>query len=381
MKFRYLKIDLESKTTYNCHAASSHPVDFNWLSNNRGELFNSDINVQERKMMLLNQRNSSCEQNCWYAEDHNAISPRIITKGEIKTHTEIITSPEIIELTIGADCNLTCTYCSKEYSSAWRRDIVNSGKYAIDDSDRYTPTNKDRVLLKISQPTLKNTEHYKLLLNEIKLASSGLKKLIITGGEPFLDNSLISTIKSLQLSQDVEIEIYSGLGVSTQRLTNIFNEIKTFKNLKIIVSAECTGELFEFNRYGNTWATFLDKINLIKQFDIKFNFLATLSNLTILGFLNFYKEFKNEKILLSFVYQPRMMSPFILDETSKDYIKSNLTILPEHMQSRLLQSISATPTFQEQQNIRDFLLEFSKRRNLSLDVFPYSMLQWLKIKD
>jgi hypothetical protein len=67
MKFKFLKIDLESTTTYNCHAASPHSVDFNWLKNNPGNLFNTNVNVAERQMMLENKRNSSCEQNWAYS--------------------------------------------------------------------------------------------------------------------------------------------------------------------------------------------------------------------------------------------------------------------------------------------------------------------------
>ena len=125
-KFKFLKIDLESKTTYNCHAAAPHPIDFDWLNNNPGQLFNTDTSINERQQMLNNQRNDSCEQNCWRAEDSGAQSPRLYQGGAKRTHDQLITHPEIIDLTVGGDCNLTCSYCCKEFSSAWRRDIVNN---------------------------------------------------------------------------------------------------------------------------------------------------------------------------------------------------------------------------------------------------------------
>ena len=131
MKFKFLKIDLPSKTIYNCHAAAPHRIDFDWLEENPGNLFNTPVNVYEREQMLRNERNKSCEQNCWIAEDAGAVSPRINQNGIEQTHTDPVTDPEIIDLTIGIDCNLTCSYCCKEYSNSWRRDIINNGNYEL----------------------------------------------------------------------------------------------------------------------------------------------------------------------------------------------------------------------------------------------------------
>ena len=241
VKFKYLKIDLESKTTYNCHASRPHPVDFAWLSKNTGQIFNIPVNVHERQQMLINERNSSCEQNCWPAEDAGAISPRLYQSGDIKSHSEPVVSPETIDLTIGGDCNLTCSYCSKEYSSAWRRDIANNGQYLLTNkSDRFQLNNKDRILLNISQQQLKSTKQYQQLLTEIKLVAPTLKNLIITGGEPFLDNQLFDILPDLNLSPETTIEIYTGLGVSKSRFTTILSKLESIPNLLLIVSAENT---------------------------------------------------------------------------------------------------------------------------------------------
>jgi organic radical activating enzyme len=380
MKFKFLKIDLESKITYNCHAAKPHAVDFHWLDNNPGQIFNTNISVQERQMMLVNQRNDSCEQNCWGAEDIGSISPRLYQQGTKQTHTTVITDPEVIDLTIGADCNLTCSYCCKEFSTAWRRDIVKNGDYDIL-GDRYRATNKDRVLLKISQPALKQTIHYRALLNEIKLAAPKLKRLVVTGGEPLLDNKLVEIINDVPYNVNTEIEIYSGLGVTFNRLSKILEKIASIKNLTITVSAECVDQLFEFNRYGNNWADFLKKIELIKQVGINLKFHSTISNLTIFGFPEFYQYFKQENILLTFAYQPTMMSPHMLDDVSKQLVINSIHNLPQEMQIKILKSIQATPTEQEKSDLKIFLKEFVQRRpNLSLTIFPNSFIQWLEIE-
>ena len=383
MKFRFLKIDLESKMTYNCHAAKPHPVDFVQLKSKPGELFNTDVNVLERQQMLTNGRNASCEQNCWAAEDRGATSPRIEQGGIERTHEQVITTPEIIDLTINGDCNLTCSYCSKEYSSSWRRDVVDCGDYPLTDfTDRYTATNKDRALLEISQRNLKNTQHYQALVEEIRLLAPGLKRLTVTGGEPFLDNSLVTMLKDLPLADSAVIEIYTGLGVEYKRFERIVRELKTLKNVVIVVSGENTGKFLEFNRYGNKYNDFVAKVNLLKSDGIQLVFQATLSNLTVHDFHNFYKEYGNYEIWVTFAYQPTMMAPYVLDVDSKQKIKYNIQAIPEKYQKMILNSIMAEPTEQQRINAAEFLKEFVRRRpDLDLSIYPSTFLSWLGINN
>lgn len=377
MKFQFLKIDLESKTTYNCHAAKSHPIDMAWLEKNSGNLFNTDISINERKMMLKNQRNNSCEQNCWTAEDHGAISPRLSQKGDIRTHDQVFTSPETLDIATGSDCNLTCSYCCKEFSSAWRNDLANNGSYNITQADdRFQLTSMDRVLMKISQPELKKSKHYQTLLNEVRLMAPGLKNVIITGGEPFLDNQLVDTIT--QLSTNAVIKIYTGLGVSGSRFKKIIDKIQNLPNVILIISAESTNKFFEFNRYGNLWDDFVLKIKYIKEKNINFQFHGTITNLTMFDFKNFVEYFSENFVFFAPAYQPHFMAPYVLDEHSKNIIRSDCKKLPEFLRSQILKSIQATPTEQQKNNCKEFLIEFTNRRpDLSLTIFPPTFLQWL----
>ena len=381
MKFRFQKIDLESKTTYTCHAATPHRVDFSWLADNPGNLHNTPINVAERDMMLKNVRNASCEQNCWSAEDAGATSPRMYQNGAAKTHTSLKLHPEIIDLTIGSDCNLTCTYCCKEFSSTWRRDIINNGDYNLTDSDeRFVGTNVDKLLLKISQPQLKESKHYQALLDELVLVAPTVKKLTISGGEPFLDNRLIDTISMMKLPADATVEIFTGLGVGLTRFTKILYQLKNIQNLFINVSVETIGKLYEFNRYGSKWEDAFAKIGLLNILGIKYGFHSVISNLTVFGFVDFYKQFAHAPIELTFAYQPEMMAPYVLDDASKECILKDIVVLPEDFRKQITASIHASPSELQRLNIKEFLLEFTKRRSdLDLTIYPKSFLNWIGI--
>ena len=384
-KFRFIKIDLESNTMYTCDAAKPHSIDLQWLEKNPGQLFNNEININERLMMLQNQRNNSCEQNCWPAEDRGTLSPRLLRGGNVKTHTEIYTQPEILDLTINGNCNLTCSYCCKEYSSAWRQDIINNGNYKITQADsRYQAETKDYVLNKLSQSTIKRSKHYQLLLNEIRLMSPGLKTLYVTGGEPLLDNQLIDILIDLPLDPLVEFKLFTGLGMSMSRFKLLLGKLETinkkYVNFQLKISAESTDKFFEFNRYGNKWNEFLEKIELLKTQNINFIFHSTLSNLTLFKFVEFYKIFEKYTFTFDVANQPTMLAPHILDIDSKQMIQQSLTELSPDLAMSVLQMMQATPTEMEKKNLKEFLTEFvSRRPDLDLKIFPTTFLTWLEL--
>lgn len=378
-KFKYLKIDLVSNTTYNCHAAKQHAIDFSWLDNNQGNLFNTDINVAERQMMLINQRNASCEENCWPLEDKGAVSPRLWQNGKTKTHVDVHTQPEILEIKLNDNCNLSCSYCCKEYSSAWRRDLLTNGNYTIDTGDaRYQLTSRDKIMLKVSQQEVKNTTQFQMLMTEIKSFASGLKEIVITGGEPLLDNQLFDVLDAVSNSSAV-INIYTGLGVDAKRFQRMLDKIKQIPTAMISVSAECTHKFYEFNRYGNLWTEFIDKIKLLQKSNIEFRFSTAISNLTVIGLADFIKYFVDQRIGLVFVNQPSMMAPYVLDADSKQQIMHDIQSLPDHYQTQIAQSIQADPNESQRQQMSEFLKEYVTRRNLNVNIYPQSFLDWLNI--
>jgi organic radical activating enzyme len=385
MKFRFLKIDLNNNTIYTCDAAAPRQIDLDWLEINPGQLFNTESTVHDRQLMLQNIRNSNCEQNCWPAEDKGSISPRLLRKGNIKTHTEIYQTPEIIDLTINSECNLSCSYCCKEFSSSWRKDIIKHGDYKITKlADRYQLTPKDLVINNQRQTEAKANRNYQLLLNEVKLVAPGLKQLFVTGGEPLLDNHLVDILIDIPFNTDIDFNLFSGLGMSMTRFTRLLDKISTlsnkYKNFRLKISAESSEKFYEFNRYGNTWNDFQEKINLLKQRNIKFIFHSTMSNLTLFGFYDFNNKFKDIDFTMDFVHQPHMLSPHVLDDNSKTVIRNQLLKLDFKNISKLLKSLDPTPTDLEKLNLKEFLLEFTKRRpDLKLTIFPSSFLKWVDI--
>ena len=376
-KFKFLKIDLEKRLTYNCHAAAPHRIDIEWLEKHPGEIFNTDVSVSERSMMLKNIRNSSCEQNCWRAEDVGAVGPRIIEKGYLRTHTEIRTQPEIVDLTIGSECNLTCSYCCGEFSSAWVNDLQKNGEYTGLNPTRYSIRPIDLVLRRNSQPEKVNSKYYQTILEEFGNLSKHVKKLIITGGEPFLNNYLFDI---LERTRDIPtVKLFCGLGVSKSRFEKIIERLKDHPNIYLCVSIENTGKFYEFNRYGNQWSDVVDKINLIKDSGITMTTHSTLGNLTIFGYPEFYRQFKDfGKNEFDLAHMPEFMPVSVIDPESKKQLIDEITELDIPKSELIIKSLQSEPTKEQHTQLKSFLSQFTARRSdLDINIFPKSFLEWI----
>jgi len=376
-KFQCIKIDIEKRVIYNCDAAYPQHVDLNWIELNPGQLFNTPLNVNERGMMLSNTRNHSCENNCFKAEDVGAISPRIIRKGYEKTHFDTITHPKIVDITLGSDCNLSCSYCTKEYSSAWRKDILNNGNYPVTiDDDRYQIDSKDLIIHKLSQSKKNNTKHYKLILKEIELMTPHLQTVYITGGESLLNNNLFDILDSL--SGVSEVKVFSGLGLSISRFEKFLSKLQKYKNVIIKLSCENIGSYLEFNRYGIIWDQYKAKLDILNQFQIDYMFHSTLSNLSLFGYHEFLEYFSESKKEYDFVYKPDFMSPYVMDPKSKSDIIKLFENNPLPWSKHIIESLQPDPTMSQLQNLKTFVKEFTKRRNISiLDTYPKHFVDWL----
>lgn len=377
-KFRTLKVDAEKKLTYNCHAAKPHTVDFRWLKQHPGQLFNTDVNVSEREMMLQNIRNPSCEQNCWPAEDRGATSTRLVEGGVKKTHLNSLAALEVLDFTIGSNCNLTCSYCSKEFSTAWANDCIDNGMYEHlgENQDRYKHSNIDLILRKISQTEKFNTPHYQLLLNELELCADKLVSLRITGGEPLLHNYLLDILQAVQ--QVPQIKLFTGMGVNIKRFEAMLDKIKDYKNVVVAVSIENIEQLHEFNRYGTKWSDILTKIELLKQSKVNMQFQSTLSNLTIHGFAAFYNQFNSYYIETDVAHTPTFMPLYVIDDNSKQAIADQLNNTTCRKRNEIIQSLNTVPSQTQQTQLQSFLKQFVARRpDLSVDVFPKSFQQWI----
>jgi organic radical activating enzyme len=371
-KFWWLSVDLEKFQTYSCCAATPQKINLSWLKQNPGRIFNTPELQKERQMMLENRPVSTCSASCWVPEAQGMVSRRLNTGGQKQTHTSIISSPETINIVVGTDCNMTCVYCCKYYSTAWRRDVVNT-PYPVDRTDdRFVINNTDRTLQFISQKEIASSTSRKHILKElINLCQAPtLKEVMITGGEPFLYFDLQKLIEAIP--NHVMIKIWSGLGVEQKRFAREIEGLPS--NVTMVISAENTGAAYEFVRYGNTWQRFNNNINKLKELNVSYKFNATVTNLTLPGLLDFIHWANGIPINFQPCTDPDYLSIGILDSQTKHEIQKNLDCLP----SFVSESLKVEPTEKQVHSLRLYIKEFAQRRDLNLSVFPSSLSNWLE---
>jgi molybdenum cofactor biosynthesis enzyme MoaA len=373
-KFTWLSVDLEKRLSYSCCSATPEKLNLNWLKENPGKLFDTPGLHQDRIDMLNNQPVSSCHDACWKPESKGLASRRIMMKSQVRTHSNVDeTIPGLLNITLGSTCNLTCSYCCKQYSSAWYRDLRDNGAY-IENQNRYTLVPLDHVLAKISHSEYLESTGVKILIEEISRLDQA-EEVRITGGEPFLYNEFPDLLNGLDRSD--RVSFYTGLGVDTKRLQKQLDRIKPRNNLQVIVSVENCGKSYEFNRYGSNYNTFLTNLKLLTDSGFPVMFNSVVSNLTVFGIEEFAETFENIPVIYQFCNSPDFLAVNVVDDASKEKLiesigKSSITIRDE-----IIQGLSVAPTQEQQQNCARFVKEFARRRNLDLDIFPNTMLEWL----
>jgi hypothetical protein len=237
--------------------------------------------------------------------------------------------------------------------------------------------NRDLILHNLSQNEKINSQGYQNILDEVARIPVA-DELIITGGEPLVNNQLLSIIESHKSCN--KIILYTGLGVGLSRFNKIFNKLKSYPNIEFRISGENLGKYLEFNRYGIDANEWVEKVKLIQDSNVNYAFGLTLTNLTIFGLAEFYRAFlmTDTKSSITFAYQPDFMAVNVLDAVSKSTLLQELKhILPDIQYQRVNHSMQTTPTKTQQLNLQTFIRRFVKHRNLDFDIYPRNFINWI----
>jgi len=372
-KFTWLSVDLEKRQNFSCCAVAPTQIDLKWIKDNPGQIFNSPHFQEERSTMLSGQPVPGCESVCWKTERSGAVSRRMLmpTQDQKFTTSTVETLSEL-HIMLGSTCNMTCSYCCKQYSSAWLKDIVDHGPYL--DEDRFKINPMDRLLLRISQPEHQKSQGYNFLLEELdKLQITG--EIYLTGGETFLYNNLTNIVN--RLSQKNHVVIYTGLGVDPRRFVSLLGKIEDPKKTTLIVSAENLEKFYEFNRFGTSWKTFKTNLDEITKQGFEWYFSSTLTNLTLFGFREFTEKYPDRHIKYEFCSDPQFLGVNVLDDKSKEILVDSFLSSEIKFQDEIIKSMSSPVSESLRKNCSKYVLEFAKRRGLNLDIYPKNFISWL----
>lgn len=370
-KFDWLEIRTYDGFVQSCCKADPDRLTVESLKTDPAAFFNWPKIVEERQMMLENRRVPGCE-SCWYHEDRGLPSRRVDYLQPRYDQTR--QTPKTINLVISNTCNLTCVYCCKNFSHSWARDIIENGPYELNDyQDRYEITDRDRLLFKMSQKDLDKSKVGDLVLDQIQSNTQGIEKIMITGGEPLLYNSLIEILQSFK---GIKVSVYTGLGVSKSRLSNMISKMKDL-DIDLVISAENTGRFHEFNRYGSKYSDFLENLQVVKE-HFPTSFASSISNLTVIDWDRFLELNRESEIYVNPLVDPDFLRVNMLDDETKLRITKRLEKLNDPRNENILELLSEPADPILKPRLKSFLQRFLKsRQDINLDIFPDSFKSWL----
>lgn len=91
-----------------------------------------------------------------------------------------------------------------------------------------------------------------------------LKEIYMSGGEPTAIDHNYRLLKQLEKRSDLLIRVNSNL--TWDKNNKIVQEIAKFPNVLFTISADATGDRFEYMRRGAKWDKFLDNLEYLKTF-------------------------------------------------------------------------------------------------------------------
>ena len=211
-----------------------------------------------------------------------------------------IPTSDTIKLKFGNLCNLKCLTCGPYSSSRWAhergqkkeleiyrelKDEISKASY-----EKYGKLYQESFNYEFSQDLTKlNYNFDDTFYNELRSLLVNIKKIIISGGEPFLNDNFYYFLQWLidnKFSHNLSIFVYSNLTKIPKNYRKFYNKFKTFI---INVSIDGVDKKDEYIRRGTK---FQEKTSNIKQLSNFFNleFCVTTSILNV-GYQNQIKKY------------------------------------------------------------------------------------------
>ena len=254
-------------------------------------------------------------------------------------------------------CNFACVYCDPSFSSVWAQ--------------------FEGVPDKMTNKAMDET--FEFVKDNIK----SLKTIYMAGGEPFLIKENLKIIELIQKENpDLLLRINTNLSILTPKL---YEQLKTLKNVHWIVSAESTGQRFNYIRWPGKYPTLVENIKKIQQLPHKVTINMTWNLLCASNILDFIDDMMENGVhpnqfVMNLVSDPIEQSVSNITKKRRDVLiadikqrkakvdgKFFLYKVYEEMISILNQPLIDT----HETALYNTLMDFDKKRKLnSREVFP-----------
>lgn len=282
LKWSHSTVFLTTLKTASCHRVQQNTFDLNNFN-----FHNTIEKIRDRKLMLEGKWPGHGCEHCKSIEDAGGVSDRILhldfpgltVPPELDNDlTAVQVTPRILEIYFSNTCNLKCAYCAPTFSSQIDQEQKRFGYFA---KNGVYIGNGTIIPENLTAATEKMFEWLESNINS-------LNKLIVLGGEPFIQKEttrLINFLKNKKLP-NLDLVIFSNLTITPTKFKQQINELAVIQNnfnqINIVASIDCWGDAAEYVRHGLNLAWFEENFEyMLYNTNFNLNINSTLGPLTI----------------------------------------------------------------------------------------------------
>ena len=285
--------------------------------------FSSLLNVWNLENQQLSQGIpvTSCEP-CWQQERQGMLSFRQLTSDNKHTNA--------IELYLSNLCNHMCSYCSPKFSSVWQDNINSQGMF-----QNISALAKDN--LKIMDVKQVDTEHwFREIIQHFASQPKNSINLRLLGGEPLMQFANLQKVIEIGNQNIKKLSIHTNLNPPNNKFLIWLLENVPVDKLRFTISIDSTPEYNHIPRNGFNREHFLNNLELLKQYQVKFELLSVFSVLSIFDLANFVSWAKPYTLNFSRLYgvdclQPNLLPPSIIEQICQNFNNQSWPILLQEL--------------------------------------------------
>lgn len=414
---------LGSGMTTSCHHPPAHKISLDAVKENPAALHNTPEKKEQRQQMKNGVRPAGCEY-CWKLEDAGGNSDRVY-KSKIYSEEALRFAKELpwnqdvnlktLEISFDRTCNFACSYCNPAFSTTWAKDINNNGPYEnliTDGRNHFTHNHSGSQLYKIGETNPYVEAFFKWWETDLH---ETLDELRITGGEPLMSADtwrLVDWYKSNKGKSKTRLAINTNLCAKPELIDKLIQLSHDVEALDIYTSAEAIGHRAEYIRDGMDWELWTSNMHrLSKEAKLRgLHVMGTPSVLSIMEITTFldwclyYKQLYGRDSLtftLNILRFPSFQSVTVLPEGMRwqaakrieEWI-SNMTDnsllhemeidhakrLANYLRTVKQAHDGASPTDKLKMDLKNFLMQYDKRRNKDIKQACPEITEWLDIR-
>ena len=418
-KWKQVSLHLTTGHTNSCYHPPLHKIPTGPLLDNPSALHNTEHKKQSRREMMAGTKCTDCNY-CWNIEAQDNISDRHYRSGErwamdsfddIVNNPEVDVNPSYVEVNFNNVCNLSCSYCSPQFSSTWTQESKEKGAWPTS-----TPHNDPSYFIgdRRAIPNREENPYREAFWRWWPDLYKDLKHFRMTGGEPTMDPNTYRVFDYVldNPKKDLHLNTTSNFSVDDR----VWNKYKGYvqrlcqgeqiEHFMQFVSLDTWGKQAEYIRHG---LDFDVAINRCEEFvrDVPYRssltFIITMNNLSILSLKKLleYIVYLRKKYTDTYqriwfdtplLYTPEWQSlqilpkeySMIMDDVIK-YMEENLHEMHGFKDYEVLKMkrdrdwmlSGTTNTERKQGDFFKFFNEHDKRRNTNfLETFPEMKSFW-----